>query len=651
MKLNNSIKNFNQGIGKVITPQQTCKIVLKKLLEGDHPIMERYFKVQKPSNIPQYRVIATEYCQQITRAQGTNGKGHFDEQALASGLMELAERYSCFKYLRSKDNYKTASFKDFKSNLFQIENFYANFVNAPYVRMLNDSELINAKIRWYKGYTLSGKEAHLPMYLLYFILEGTNGMAAGNSLEEALLHGICEVIERHCLTQIELNRLTTPLIDPASIDSLIAKELIKKFSFLKQQVFIKDFSLGIGLPVIGVIRKINKNDCFITAGVATSREEALIRALTENSQCADKRWTFYKKMHLAKHYLKNDKAIPMKSIVNIENKNIKIELQAIQGILDKQGMKAFFLDATDRILGIPSVFVYIAGAKYFDEEVSCRNILISLVNECLVSKDYGGASRYIDMGESIDKEHIYLYFYYRGEIFMQKKNYPEAISCFRKVVDKLKIDEVKKIALFNLGICYHAIKDMDNAIDYYVKTIDLFPDFSFEYFKLAEANAFPGDKNLFGDSEISYEEIKSFRISFPAVNLKEFKGLLSRYKKDKKAILAYLEKVKKYISLRQYNKALTEGDKIIKLNSLAAKAINLDKLLYICYEKTKNYKKAINGLRELEKIDKENCLINFAISRCCRKIHELDKADQEFSIGMRKLGGRFKCEGCPNRLV
>ncbi len=387
MELHNSLKSFNQGVGKVITPAATCRIVLKKLLAGTRPVMERYFRVQKPTHIPQYRVVATEYCQQITRAQGTNGKGHFDEQALASGLMELAERYSCFKYLRDKNIYKIAAFKDFKNNPFKLEDFYANFTNLPQIRILKDKEFLNARMRWYKGYTLSGQKAYLPMYLLYFLLEGTNGMAAGNSLEEALLHGICEVIERHCLTRIESDKLATPLIDASTVKSPIARELIGRFEVLQQKVLIKDFSLGLGLPVIGVIAQINKTECFITAGVATSRDEALIRALTENSQCADKRWVFYQKINRAGHHFKNNKIVSMESIPNLEDKNIKIELQRMQKILAKHKMRTFFLDVTDQSLKIPSVFVYIAKAKYFPEGIFGRNILVGLVNEYSVNRD------------------------------------------------------------------------------------------------------------------------------------------------------------------------------------------------------------------------------------------------------------------------
>jgi len=634
MKLRDSIKSFNRGVSKVITPEATCRIALKKLLAGAHPVMERYFKVEKPTGIPQYRVIASEYCQQITRAQGTNGKGHFDEQALASGLMELAERYSCFKYLRDKNTYKIATFKDFKNNPFKLRDFYANFINLSQVRILSDEELTGARMRWYRGYTLNGQNAYIPMYLLYFLLEGTNGMAAGNSLEEALLHGICEIIERHCLTRIELEKITTPLIDASTVNSPIASELIGRFKALKQKVFIKDFSLELGLPVIGVIVQVNKTDCFITAGVAACPEEALIRALTENSQCADKRWVFYQKIRRAKHHFRNDKVISMASIPSIENKNIKNELSSIQKILALRKMQVFFLEVTDKGLKIPSVFVYIAGAKYFPEGVAGRNILIGLVNEYSINKDYESALKYIQLGHSLDRENACHYHCYRGAILIQKKDYPGAISSFKKALIGLKIDEVKKITLYNIGLCYRAIKDMDRAIQYYVKAIDSFPDFSFEYFKLGEAEIAPQDD---GGYRASYEEIKSYRASFPSASLKRIKYMVFKYQEDKKAIEAYLEKIKRCIRLKQYKKALAQGEKIIRLNPLAARVINLAKLLYACYEKTGNRSEAIKGLKKLEKIDRDNYVINFAISRCYREMGKVFQANQEFSRGVNKL--------------
>ena len=75
-----------------------------------------------------------------------------------------------------------------------------------------------------------------------------------DTLEEALLQAICEVIERYCTATIELQRLATPTIETSTITSPIAQDLLERLRFDGKEILVKDFSLGLGLPVIGVVR-------------------------------------------------------------------------------------------------------------------------------------------------------------------------------------------------------------------------------------------------------------------------------------------------------------------------------------------------------------------------------------------------------------
>ncbi len=559
MKIKDCIKGFNQGISKVIPPEQTCKVVLRKIKNLNPSILNRYFEVQNPNKIPQYRFIGTDYYQQIVQSQGTNGKGHSDEQALASGIMELVERYSCDKYLRNRNVVRISSFKDFKNNLFQLDHLYSNFIDESRVRILKDKELKFARIRWHEGRSLNGRKVYLPMSLIGYLLEGTNGMSAGNSLEEALLHAICEVIERHCLTLIEINKLETPLIDLSSVNSPIARQLLNKFRSFKKQIFIKDFSLGIGLPVIGVVRKIDKNNCVITAGVATTGEEALIRALTENSQAEGKGGPI--RNCLAKHHFVNNRVMSVKDIADIDNNNMRSELKNIEEILNKQNMKIFFLDATDKTLNIPSVIVYIAGAKYFDKKIVHRNILMGLIEECLGTENYSDAERYLNKADKIDKKNRLLYFYYRGLILKRRSQYRKAAQNFLKAT-KIELTELQKLSLANLGLCYQAMNDMDKAIDCLIKAIDLFPGFSLEYLKFYYDNIplLSNDRNLFNNAIILYREIRILRRYFPRTGLGKFKDIFYKYQKNKKTISAHLERTQTRFVSGQYK----EGNELKK---------------------------------------------------------------------------------------
>jgi ribosomal protein S12 methylthiotransferase accessory factor len=542
MKIKDCIKGFNRGISKVLPPEQTFKVVLRKLKNMDSPILKGYFKVLQPSKIPQYAFIGTDYYRRIigtimlvSRTTVANGKGHFKEQAKASGLMELVERYSCAKYIRSNRNVtKIYSFKDSKNNLFQLEDLYANLIDEAQERILKDEDLEVAKIRWYDGYSLNGRKVYLPISLIIYLLEGTNGMAAGNSLEEALLHAICEVIERHCLSRIEINKLKTPLIDPATVNSPIARKLIKKFQSLKYPIFIKDFSLGIGLPVIGVVRKVDKNNCIITAGVATTREEALIRALTENSQGEDKQ--NFKKVSLFKHYFVNDKILSFKDTLNVDNKNMKLELENIEEILNKQNMKVFYINTTDKLLNIPSVIVYISGAKtiYYHKEITNQNIIKLLIGVCLDTENYSDLEKYLKKAIKNNYMDQTEYFYFKGIVLKRHLQYKKAIECLLKVANSevnersaIEKAELRIKSFMNLGLCYQAINDISAAVDYYLKVIDLGPDFSIEdlQFYYDNIRSLSNDKSLFKNAKNLYQNIKLLRTRFPKVPSDKFRAI------------------------------------------------------------------------------------------------------------------------------
>lgn len=454
MRIKDCLKGFNQGINKVIHPKETCRNVLGKIKGISPSILRKYFYCKKgsvlterygyfiskrsPTKIPICAVMGTKNYSKIYPPGKVSGKGHFKEQALASGLMEFVERYSCFKYLYTTKNI-LASFKDFKNNLFCLHD-----LNFNYMVDIKDKDrelLKTAKIRWHKAYTLDGKIVFLPMNLLFFI-KGSIGMAAGNTYEEALLHGIYEVIEGHCVTVIEKNKLETPLIDLSTINSDIVEWLINEFRNINHQIFIKDFSLGIGLPIIGVVRYFNKNNVIITCGVASTPEEALIRALVENAQIDDNP-EFYRKIPSIKHHLINTKTISFNDIPDrVENKNIKIELETVRGILNKQNMEIFFVEATDKMLNIPCVIVFIRGAQFSMGKSrglnleQRKNILEGLLQEHLETKNYIGLERIYKAAMSAGLDDVVSF--YKGAMFYEEKKYPEALYFLSRVSGKKK---------------------------------------------------------------------------------------------------------------------------------------------------------------------------------------------------------------------
>ena len=244
----------------------------------------------------------------------TNGKGSTPAYALASAYSEMMERLqNCYKFYGTR--YATRGFlsKISKDCEFakHLENTdcvldYASFEDEKYINIKDyllskdnifykeqtdcilkngdDDFLTNFEINCVPYYDIiEEKYRLLPSECFY---SGSNGMCAGNTPEEALVQGFCEIFERYALKQIMLYDLVPPQIP---LDYFIGTKIYEKISVLENlKVIILDCSLQMNLPVIGVIVIDTGNNrcCLEMAGAATA-EIALERCLTEHFQAGD----------------------------------------------------------------------------------------------------------------------------------------------------------------------------------------------------------------------------------------------------------------------------------------------------------------------------------------------------------------------------
>lgn len=120
----------------------------------------------------------------------------------------------------------------------------------------------------------------------------SNGLASGNSLVEAITHGLYEVIERDCkwrwhrLSQQE--QLNT-LVDNQTIESSLLQSFIRQYEQAEVDVFIWDMTTEIGIPAYSCIIQEQANLCrslglFKGSGCHSSKVIALSRAITEAAQ-------------------------------------------------------------------------------------------------------------------------------------------------------------------------------------------------------------------------------------------------------------------------------------------------------------------------------------------------------------------------------
>lgn len=235
----------------------------------------------------------------------TNGKGRTKEYCLASAYAEFIERIQNGVYTSLSRTMQSQLYREFGYYYDPQEKFLTlqEFHELPeavsddlihYTGAAKD-KFIQAyfdRLEFHKASGLvavpfscsrSHKEVYLPLNFLLMTV-GTNGMAAGNSQEEAIYQALCELMERWAAARVYYNRLTPPAISREYLQQFSAEcqiiDSIEKSG--RYKVIVKDFSAGRGIPAIGVIiHNVQQDSYRLNVGCDTSFQVALSRALTE----------------------------------------------------------------------------------------------------------------------------------------------------------------------------------------------------------------------------------------------------------------------------------------------------------------------------------------------------------------------------------
>jgi len=243
----------------------------------------------------------------------SNGKGTTEITALASAYAELAERISGGmdtgldiaphrKIYGTKNDliYDVMLYKYMKGYQWTHQDNLQNpvlaedllschgFVKEQFDLLKQESELMR---HWVTGYSLlQDKEVKVPLLFVKWI-SATNGLASGNTIEEAIVHGACEIFERDAAIKFlrRPDEKGYPTIDHGSINDETVQKLLKYFKQHNIGTVIKDIGQGI-YPVLAVMtfnmslspRHVSYN--VFKAGSSFDTLEALLRCFTERMQ-------------------------------------------------------------------------------------------------------------------------------------------------------------------------------------------------------------------------------------------------------------------------------------------------------------------------------------------------------------------------------
>jgi YcaO-like protein with predicted kinase domain len=236
-------------------------------------------------------------CRPAARSLSVSqGKGLTLSAAQASGLMESielhhAERITLPVRLASyRDLARTANVAD---PVLLSQPRHSRFTPDTVVPWVRATGVRSGEPTWVP-YQLVDLDRRLPhAYPTGLFTRSSNGLASGNTRQEAIAHGIGEVIERDAEA---LFHLATPeecaqqCVDVATIDDPVCRALVDKLLAADLAVKVSDRTTDLGVACLSCVisdhdyRSPHAVGPALGAGCHPDRRVALVRAITEAAQ-------------------------------------------------------------------------------------------------------------------------------------------------------------------------------------------------------------------------------------------------------------------------------------------------------------------------------------------------------------------------------
>jgi bacteriocin biosynthesis cyclodehydratase domain-containing protein len=232
---------------------------------------------------------------QVQVIRDSYGKGSTADQAEASALMKAVER-QCGIF-HGDEIRTTRRFADFPSGdallpdtmLLSSDTEHRLGVARPYDP--------SAETEWSPVWSLRDERfRYLPTGLLYFFHDASgqnpfnassSGCAAGNTIEEAIVEGFLELVERDAFAIWWYNRSQRPEIDLDRLGDSYIRDLRAQFAAMGRSLWALDVTSDVGIPVVMAVshwKEDGRERIEFAAGAHFDLRIAALRAVTGLNQ-------------------------------------------------------------------------------------------------------------------------------------------------------------------------------------------------------------------------------------------------------------------------------------------------------------------------------------------------------------------------------
>jgi ribosomal protein S12 methylthiotransferase accessory factor len=345
-----------------------------------------------------------------------SGKGSTEQRARISAVMESFER--CLAERPGLNANIAGGISAPALVESYIKAVESHNVLDPKTLLLPQAYVPNALLEWVGAYDLMNEEEifvsanavyhpyDAPGQCQKLFLSNTNGLASGNVIEEAILHGLLEVIERDAISTAQFSKNLGKEIVLTEEDGYLY-ELTRKFKDAGMELKVWLVPTDTGIPtVIAVTDDLKLKDpalLVMGAGSHLKPEIAVARAITEAAQSrvvqiqgaredTDRegfiRSIGYDRMkRLNRFWFEDGEKVSFSEIPDISRKspaeNIDLILEKLKGLVEK----VLVIDLSREEVAVPVVRVIIPGFELFTIDCDRKGKRINTGKKKAISRD------------------------------------------------------------------------------------------------------------------------------------------------------------------------------------------------------------------------------------------------------------------------
>ena len=542
--LKDAYKRYTHDQDKIYTPEKTVERFRGNLKKTNLDILEKTVRIDNGRlDIPVFFSVCGKDALKIIGTKKQMGKGGTPQQAEASAVMELAERFSFFSFVKDESNFFIERYENIKDKALPFESI-AKSVHDPCEDPESLKEIFSMlPLKWTWAYNMTRDEECLIPFDWFYTINEFNGSSAGNCTEEALMQGMCEIVERHVSSLVSRNKITTPLIDINTVTDTLSNEMIGKYNNEGIRFYLSDFSLDTGIPTIGALAYDpatfpDSSEIVWTAGTTPDPQKAISRALSEVAQLAGdfNSGSNYVASGLPKfgtleeagYVINGTEILSVENLPDLSDNNIRVEIENCISALSKNDMEVIAVNIMHKDLGIPAYYSVIPGAHFrersagtsigmFSAKIIAENgdpgramtqlkemddilpgkyyIKFFMGITCLTLGDPEEGLRHLEEALELEpkEEDTVSIYSYMAQCLKDLERYNDALSVLEKAE---KIDR-ERTDIYNLmGFCYFKLKKHENAIECFRKVLKLDPSSGIDYANIASNYRDMGNKVL-----------------------------------------------------------------------------------------------------------------------------------------------------------